>query len=330
MRKLIASPAESGFLGAPMSAIKLHVPIKPVTIVPGGVEREQLDIEASFETYRSYLFSIAYRMLGSAMDAEDIVQDTYLRYQAASPVTIISLKAYLTTILTRLCIDQLHRSYRQREIYLGPWLPEPILTANNHTPNTEETTIMQESLSLAFLSMLEHLQPAERAVFLLREVFDYDYAEIATFVGRSDVTCRQLFSRAKKHLAESQHRFSVPREVHQRLLASFLQAVQTGSQAALMDLLAEDAMLVADGGGKVPGAAIYPVIGNRAVALFSVGASRRFNSPGYQAEFSEVNYQPAVIVRANGRAVVVLTIEIEEQRVKTVRLIANPDKIGHL
>jgi RNA polymerase sigma-70 factor (ECF subfamily) len=190
--------------------------------------------------------------------------------------------------------------------------------------------MMQESLSLAFLLMLEQLQPVERAVFLLREVFDYDYADIATFVGRNEVACRQLFSRAKKHLAESQRHYSVPPEVHKQLLASFLQAVQEGDQTALINLLTEDVKLVADGGGKVPGAAIYPVIGNRAVALFSIGTNRRFLPSVYHIEFSEVNHQPAVIVRADRRALIVLTIDVEGQRVKTIRVMANPNKLAHL
>jgi RNA polymerase sigma-70 factor (ECF subfamily) len=258
------------------------------------------------------------------------VQETYLRYQAALPETILSLKAYLTTILTRLCIDQLHLAYKQRETYFGPWLPEPILTADTNPPNVEEATVMQESLSLAFLMMLEQLQPMERAVFLLREVFDYDYADIAAFVGRKEAACRQLFSRARKHLAESQHHFSVAPELHKRLLLGFIEAVRSGNQKALMDLLAEDASLVADGGGKIPGAAIQPVIGNQAVAQFAIGANLGFLPADYHIELSEVNYQPAVIARAADRVLVVLTIEVENQRVKTVRFMANPNKLGHL
>src|SRR5215475_9063907 len=146
-------------------------------LLPTQERRKRRNRVEGFETYRSYLFSIAYRMLGSVMDAEDMVQETSLRYQSASHETINSLKAYLTTIVTRLCIDQLHLAYKQRETYIGPWLPEPVITENAATPNAEEATIMQESLSVAFLSMLEQLQPVERAVFLLREVFDYDYAD---------------------------------------------------------------------------------------------------------------------------------------------------------
>src|SRR5215467_11891354 len=208
----------------------------------------------SFETYRTYLFAIAYRMLGSAMDAEDMVQETYLRYQATPKESIHSLKAFLTTIISRLCMDQLHLARRQREEYLGPWLPEPILTAETlQGMNPEERVDLEESISLAFLMLLEQLQPIERAVFLLREVFEYDYAEIATFLDKSEVACRQWFSRAKKHLADHRPRFQASPETQRHMLLSFQQALQAGEMTALLHLLAEDVTFWADGGGKVKG-----------------------------------------------------------------------------
>src|SRR5213080_1222595 len=183
----------------------------------------------SFESYRPYLFAIAYRMLGSAMDAEDMVQETYLRYQTTPPETIHSLKAYLTTILTRLCMDQLQLARRKRELYVGPWLPEPILTATtSEAADPEKRVETEESISLAFLVLLEQLQPFERAVFLLREVFEYDYAEIASFLGKSEVACRQWFSRAKKHLGDHRPRFPASPETQKQLLTGFLQAVNAG------------------------------------------------------------------------------------------------------
>src|SRR5579872_3291442 len=164
----------------------------------------------SFETYRTYLFSIAYRMLGSAMDAEDMVQETYIRYQGAPPETILSLKAYLTTIITRLCMDQLDLARRKRETYVGPWLPEPIITAETpETADPEKRVEAEESISLAFLVLLEQLQPFERAVFLLREVFGYEFAEIAAMLGKHEAACRRSFSRAKQHLQEHRPRFPV-------------------------------------------------------------------------------------------------------------------------
>jgi len=311
-----------------MSLNHLLVNGKPGTVAPEQVTWLQPENVETFETYRAYLFSIAYRMLGSVMDAEDMVQETYVRYQGAAHGPLLSVKAYLTTILTRLCLDYLRLAYHQRETYLGPWLPEPILTGG--VASVEEGADMRESLSLAFLVMLERLPPVERAVFLLRSVFDYDYADIAQFVGKSEAACRQSFRRAKKHLAENPAHAAPAAEAHRQLLASFLQAVQTGDTSGLMSLLTEDVTLVADSGGKVPGAATHPVVGRQAVAQFAQGASRRFLALGYHAEMSEVNHQPAFILRGADRAHVVLTIEAQGQQVQLVRLIANPDKLTRL
>jgi RNA polymerase sigma-70 factor (ECF subfamily) len=285
----------------------------------------------TFETYRPYLFSIAYRMLGSAMDAEDMVQETYLRYRRTPPQTIASLKAYLTTILTRLCMDQLHLARRQRETYLGPWLPEPITTTDTLAQvSPEERIDRDESISLAFLVLLEELQPLERAVFLLREVFDYDYDEIAGFLGKSEDACRQSFSRAKKHLAEHRPRFPASLDAHRQLLMSFHQAVQAGDMTALTSMLADDVTLWADGGGRVKGAATRPVIGRDAVARFSIGATRRFLPDGYGAAVEEVNGQPALVLRAEDRALLVVAVEVEGPRIRTVRIVANPEKLAHM
>jgi RNA polymerase sigma-70 factor, ECF subfamily len=284
----------------------------------------------SFESYRSYLFAIAYRMLGSAMDAEDMVQETYLHYQTTPPETITSLKAFLTTIISRLCVDQLHLAHRKREQYLGPWLPEPLITAEAlEDVSLEERVDRDESISLAFLLLLEQLQPVERAVFLLREVFEYDYAEIATFLGKSEVACRQWFSRAKKHLADHRPRFPTSPQTHRQILTDFFQAAQAGEMTALMNLLAEDVTLWADGGGKVKGAATRPIRGRDAVARFSLG-TLRFLPEDYRVEMAEVNRQPALIIRAGGRAFFVLTIELESQHIQTICVIANPEKLARV
>src|SRR5438876_5563862 len=293
-----------------------------------------MNMVESFESYRSYLFAIAYRMLGSAMDAEDMVQETYLRYQTTPPETITSLKAYLTTIITRLCMDQLHLARRKRDVYLGPWLPEPLITPEAlEAVSLEEHVDQEESISLAFLLLLEQLQPVERAVFLLREVFEYDYAEIASFLGKSEVACRQWFSRAKKHLAEHRPRFSAPPETQRQLLTGFLQAVQAGEMSSLMNLLAEDVTFWADGGGKVKGAAMHQIAGRVAVAQFILESSpifRRSLPEGSRIELTEVNGQPALITRAGDQAFAVLTIEVEAQRIKTIRNMVNPDKLMHV
>jgi RNA polymerase sigma-70 factor, ECF subfamily len=288
----------------------------------------------SFESYRSYLFAIAYRMLGSAMDAEDMVQETYLRYQTTPPASITSLKAFLTTIITRLCMDQLHLARRKREQYLGPWLPEPISTAEaSELAQVEERVDAYETISLAFLVLLEQLQPIERAVFLLREVFEYDYAEIAAFLGKSEVACRQWFSRAKKHLGVHRPRFPASPETQKQLLTGFLQAVNAGEMSTLMNLLAEEVTFWGDGGGKVKGAATHPIAGRVAVARFFLETRNVFRSAlpeGFRVELAEVNRQPALIIRAGERAFSVLTIEVEAGQIRTIRVIANPEKLTHV
>jgi RNA polymerase sigma-70 factor (ECF subfamily) len=287
-----------------------------------------------FETYRSYLFTVAYRMLGSTMDAEDMVQETYLRYQAIPPETITSLKSFLTTILTRLCMQQLHLARRKREQYLGPWLPEPLLTTEDpELAQVEERVDTYESISLAFLVLLEQLQPAERAVFLLREVFEYDYAEIAAFLGKSEVACRQLFSRARKHLGDRRPRFPASPETQKQLLTGFHQAVRSGEIMALMNLLAESVTFWGDGGGKVPGAATHPITGREAVARFFLETGsvfRRSLPQGSHVELAEVNGQPALITRAGSRPLSVLTIEVEAEHIRTIRVVANPEKLSHV
>jgi RNA polymerase sigma-70 factor (ECF subfamily) len=228
-------------------------------------------------------------------------------------------------------MDQLHLARRQRETYLGPWLPEPLSDADAlQAANPAERVDTEESVSLAFLVLLEQLQPVERAVFLLREVFEYDYAEIAAFLGKSESACRQAFSRAKKHLADHRPRFPASPETHRQLLSNFLRAVEAGDTDALMRLLSEDVVLWADGGGKVKGAATRPVAGNLAVARFVVGATRRFLPEGARLEIADVNRQPALVIRSLDRAYLVLTIEVEAGRIRAVRIVANPEKLAHV
>ena len=288
----------------------------------------------SFEAYRSYLFAIAYRMLGSAMDAEDMVQETYLRYQATPPETISSLKAFLTTIITRLCMDQLHLARRKRELYVGPWLPEPINTAMTaEAIDPQERVDTEETISLAFLMLMEQLQPFERAVFLLREVFEYDYADIASFLGKSEAACRQSFSRAKKHLADHRPRFHTPADTQKQLLTGFQLAIQAGEMSPLTNLLAEDVTFWGDGGGKVKGAATRPITGRVEVARFFLQTGNVFRSSlpeDARVELAEVNRQPALVIRSGERAISVLTIEVEAGHIQTIRVVANPDKLAHV
>jgi len=283
-----------------------------------------------FESYRTYLFAIAYRMLGSVMDAEDMVQETYLRYQSRSPETIHSLKAFLTTILTRLCMDQLQLERRKRELYVGPWLPEPILTTEEiETGDPEKRVDIQESISLAFLVLLEQLQPFERAVFLLREVFGYEFAEIATMLDKSEAACRRSFSRAKLHLREHRPRFPASPQTHDQLLNGYFKAVQTGEINTLMNLLSEDVTLWADGGGKVKQAALRPIRGRDAVARFSLG-TKRFWPENSRIEQGLINGQAALIIRAGEKPFALFTIDVEQGQIQTIRVIANPDKLARI
>lgn len=284
----------------------------------------------SFEAYRSYLFAIAYRMLGSAQDAEDMVQETYLRYQGASPEAIRSPKAYLTTIISRLCVDQLQLARRQRELYVGPWLPEPILTAEGDVAgDPERRAETQESIALAFLVLLEQLQPFERAVFLLREVFAYEFAEIAPMLGKSEAACRRSFSRTKGHLRAHRPRFPASPQIHRRFLGEYYQAVQSGEMAPLLDLLAEDVTLWADGGGRARAAVLRPIRGREAVARLSLG-QRRFWPTRYRAELREVNGQPAMVMRDGERTWSVVTITVEEGRISEIWVVANPEKLARV
>jgi RNA polymerase sigma-70 factor (ECF subfamily) len=286
-----------------------------------------------FETYRSLLFAIAYRMLGSAMEAEDVVQETYLRYRAVPPETVISPKALLTTIITRLCLNQLQTARAQRETYIGPWLPEPVLT-EGEAPSAADAPpldrlLLHESLSLAFLVLLEQLTPVERAVFLLREVFAYEYAEIAAIVGKEEAACRQLFSRAKKHIATHRPRFQPDRAAHRRLLDQFLRAVGLGDMGGLLQLLAEDVTMWADGGGKARGAATRPLHGRDAVARFVLASTRLPDEP-YAAEIHEVNGEPAVVLRTAEKVIAVLFLEGAQGQITTIRAIGNPDKLQQI
>ncbi len=287
-------------------------------------------MEESFETYRSYLFSIAYRMLGRAMDAEEMVQETSIRYQATKPETIHSLKAYLSTILTRLCMDQLDLARRKREQYVGPWLPEPIRTATtSEAADPEKRVETEESISLAFLVLLEQLQPFERAVFLLREVFAYEFAEMAAMLGKSEAACRRSFSRAKQHLREHRLRLPASREMHRQLLDGSVQAVETGEMKTLMSLLSQDVILWTDGGGKTRTAALRPIRGRDAVARFSVG-TRRFWPRDSHAERAEVNGQPAMLLCSGDQVFSVLTIDVEAEQIRAIRVIANPEKLARV
>jgi len=284
---------------------------------------------AVFQEHRPLLFSLAYRMVGSAAEAEDIVQDTYLRFQPAPLDTIRSPRAFLSAIVIRLCLNHLASARVRRETYVGPWLPEPVGdAAHPELAGPEARAVEADTISLAFLVLLERLTPAERAVFLLREVFEYEYDEIASILGRSEPACRKLFSRARDHIAAHRPRFQASPEEHRRLLERFLRAARTGDIDGLTALLADDVTLWADGGGKIPGAAPRPVHGAAGVARFLIGVTARFTPPGARLLVANVNGKPTLLVqRADGTPFVVVSIEVDQSRIRTVWAIGNPDKL---
>lgn len=280
----------------------------------------------TFETYRQLLFSLAYRMTGSAAEAEDIVQDAYLRSRAADEAAIRAPKAYLSTIVTRLSLDYLKSARATREHYIGTWLPEPLLTAHGALPL--ETVEQRETISLAFLALLEYLTPQERAVFLLRDVFDFGYAEIAEMLGLSEANCRQVLHRARQRIAERRPRFEPSLEEQRRLTERFLAAVQGGELEPLTALLAADAVVRGDGGGKVP-AATRPILGSLNVARFLLGLSRR-PPEGTGISMAEVNGEPGLLIWLGETLYAVFVPEMSGGQIAGLYNVLNPDKLAYI
>jgi RNA polymerase sigma-70 factor (ECF subfamily) len=281
----------------------------------------------AFEHYRVLLFSIAYRMTGSASDAEDLVQEAYLRYQASEREEIVSLKAYLTTILTRLALDYLKSARLAREQYMGTWLPEPILTSEDGEFPLADLE-QQETLSLAFLRLLEALSPPERAVFLLHEIFDYPFSEIGSMLEKSSATCRQIFHRARQALQDRRVRFEPEPQRQRQLLFSFLSASQAGDMAALTSLLAQDAVSWSDGGGKVQ-TNLKPIHGQQAVARFWLSVTRKNQRPLTETE-AEINGSPALLFWDEGRLAGVLSLSYSAVSIQEIYALLNPEKLAYL
>jgi RNA polymerase sigma-70 factor (ECF subfamily) len=279
-----------------------------------------------FDQHRGLLFGIAYRMLGSVAEAEDIVQEAGLRWLQQSKDEVRSPKAWLVAATTRLCIDQLRSARRQREEYYGVWLPEPLVRSS--APAVDENAAMADSLTMAFMVMLESLSPVERAAFLLREVFDYDYDAIAEIVGKSEVNCRQIVRRAKTELQERPPTEPIP-DSRARLLAErFLDVSTTGTAEDLIPLLTEDAVLYSDGGGKVV-AAGRPIESRDHVARFLIGI-RRGRPADLTMEAAWINGRPGTITISEGQVTNVIAFDFNGDRVQTIYIIRNPDKLAAL
>ena len=257
-----------------------------------------------FERLRPLLFAIAYRMLGSVMDAEDIVQEAYLQWQRRGRMEIASPKAFLSTIVTRQSINQLHAARARRETYLGPWLPEPVLAEAQ--PGTADRLLLHESLSMGFMVLLEQLTPIERAVFLLHDVFVYDFHEIARIIGKEEANCRQIARRARQHLQAHRPRFDPDPRQHQRLTQQFIAACTRGDLDLLVGALADDVTFWGDGGGKAAFSAPRPIVGAQRVAAFILGvlqgAGRDPNAAGHRQRSTRLHLHDRAYARGRARA----------------------------
>jgi RNA polymerase sigma-70 factor (TIGR02957 family) len=288
----------------------------------------ELDV---FNTDRPLLFSIAYRMLGSASDAEDVLQDAWLRCCSVDRSAIRSPKAFATTVVTRLCLDRLKSARRTREEYVGPWLPEPVLTREVEGP---ETMLQRaESVTLAFLVLLERLSPEERAVFLLKDIFEYDHGEIARILGTTVDNSRQLLHRAKERLAQGRPRLTGTAESRRAIAERFARAFSSGDGAELTALLARDVGMWSDGGGKAS-AARRPLAGRDEVLNFLIGLRRTAQTAGLIRDVSlkieEVNSEPALIVRVGPRLESIFVFSIDDGAISGIRVVRNPDKLAHI
>lgn len=284
-----------------------------------------------FHQHRNLLFSVAYRVLGTAADAEDAVQDTWLKWSAADRSQVADPKAYLARIVANVALERLRSTQRKREAYVGPWLPEPILTEVDSAVDPADTVADADSVSMAMLVVLESLSPLERAVFVLKEVFDFGYAEIAEAVERSEAAVRQAAHRARGHVQARRPRFTADRSIQRDATERFLAATSGGDVNALLEILSPDVTMWTDGGGKVR-QAMRPVTGADLVAAlfgrFSTTPYRGIDPADMVAELVEVNGGPGIVFTGAGRVVSALTFDVDaDGRITTIRVTANPDKL---
>jgi RNA polymerase sigma-70 factor (ECF subfamily) len=275
-------------------------------------------LDDTFEEHRPILAKLAYRMLGSLPDADDVVQDAYLRWSLEDRATVRSPRAYLSSIVTRLCIDRRQSIEERKKTYIGPWLPDPIVDPADRLETAE-------SVSLALLLILESLSPVERAAYLLRRIFEYDYGELAEILGKSEVNCRQLVSRAEEHIQRRRPRFEARSDEAERLTTAFLDACTSGDMKALLEVLATDAVLYSDGGGKAT-AALAPIRGADRVARLFLGILKKAPA-GLEVRAVRVNGQPGLLVKVQGQVIQVMTFDIVDRRIAACFVVRNPDKL---
>ena len=277
----------------------------------------------TFEALRGRLFGLAYRMLGSRADAEDVVQETYVRWHQVAPGSVENPEAWLVTTTSRLAIDRLRRLKTEREAYVGPWLPEPIVTSAPPDRNLD----LAADLSIAFLTLLERLAPEERAAFLLHEVFDVGYREIAAVIERSEAACRQVVHRARERVRDERKRFDATEATKATLLQQFMDAMEARDEQALLSLFAPDATWTADGGGKV-GAAPLPIVGADRIARLVIGLREKFWAPNRAVEVAAVNGETGLCIRDGNRLVATISIATDGERIAAVYAVVNPDKLS--
>jgi RNA polymerase sigma-70 factor (TIGR02957 family) len=290
---------------------------------------------AAFDRHRRLLFSVAYQMLGSVADAEDVVQDTWLRWSASDRSDVADERAYLVRIATRLALDRLDSARARRETYVGPWLPEPLLTGTAPVgaapvPEPSEAAELGEQVSLALLVVLETLSPAERAVFVLREAFGMSVAEVAGALGRTEAAVRQMAHRAREHVQARQPRFDADRQAQRQVTERFFAAVAGGDMDALLGALAPDVVLISDGGGKAK-AARRPITGADKVARFLVGIAQQGAAiPDLRIEVADVNGLPAIVGWVGGEPFGSISLAVADGRIEQVLVVVNPDKLAGL
>lgn len=285
-----------------------------------------------YRAYRPLLFSIAYRMLGTVMDAKDMIHDSFLALERVEGGQVGNMKSYLCKMVTNRCLDHLRSARKKREVYVGPWLPEPLLTDSWGASGSEdplETAVTRDHLSIACLNLIEQLSPPERAVFVLREALGFDYEEIADVLGKTPAACRKIQSRVKQKLGPDLPQAAPDYERHRDLLTRFVTAIGSGDHEALLALLAADVTLYSDGGGRVL-AAIRPLQSPAHVAAFLLGIARNQAADGYQVRFAEVNGAPGLILEKEGRADSVFSLAENGGRISGVFIMRNPDKLLHL
>lgn len=287
----------------------------------------------TFEPYRRRLLGLAYRMLGSMADAEDAVQETYLRWHGANRDTVTDPRAFLMTITTRICLDMLTSARARREEYVGPWLPEPVVDTAALAPDTH--TELAEDLSIALLLTLDRLSSLERAAFLLHDVFDFSFSEVAAALDRSEAACRQLAARARAHVRDVRPRGATTPHTaeietrHTQLMSAFIDATRSGDLNGLVQLLASDVRVVTDGGGKVL-AALNVIEGADHSSRFLIGAARKGWRDDFTLRFATINGLPGIVIESPEGTVQTTAFEIEDGVIRAVYVVRNPDKLRHL